>query len=543
MQAQDNSQNIQVPDAFSATPPTLSLSPTEVAPVEAPSPTPFTEPESPVKDYYVDALSDSSGVTNFPEVSEPEQVVPQHSEPVPDFPVTAAPTESLGTTVEAPSLDPTNITMDSAFMAPPQTLSETSPVEALPEQNEVTVDPAYTPAVTPTPDFVTNTVNEYTPQPVVEAVAPGSEQLPAGTLEPSVAATVPSFEPQIPQPVETTPVNVAPSYEAEQSVPYQPAPIEQLPVETLPPASTEQSIPALPGSGNIPSAESVFGPSGTEPEVAVPKKSNKNLIIGVVLGFIAIVIISLFVYFGYTMLSGRGQAVTPEEEMFKVAQAISGKMDFQKPVKEEYFQSVDFSKVKAIKTFPENSREKTLLGNPASFSGTLKIDKDDDYSSEFGLSNKDYKYIFINKENTLYESSLDTGDLVKAPAGTIAVPNNFLPIKGRGYLLYNNNLVSLKKSIKETVNGSECQKYAMVLKPEVLKSYLAANFNALKDANYTEFKSDNVLASIWVDSENRLRKFAISGDIELKSDVVEGSVSIQFESNYSYDELEISKES
>jgi hypothetical protein len=77
----------------------------------------------------------------------------------------------------------------------------------------------------------------------------------------------------------------------------------------------------------------------------------------------------------------------------------------------------------------------------------------------------------------------------------------------------------------------------------VLKSYLAANFNALKDANYTEFKSDNVLASIWVDSENRLRKFAISGDIELKSDVVEGSVSIQFESNYSYDELEISKES
>lgn len=508
----------------------LNKSAADETPTPVPAPTPYSanEPPASAPEAPVEAAGNTSNPANYFNPGEvditPKDGVstPPETPPVPE-PSPDAPSE--------PQSEPAPAT---------ELFANQTPQFAEPPKEEPSPEPAPTPAFTPSPEE--NTASE--PQ-----NAPTDADLDALLEKYSNApATVtPTSAPPAPEPASSFPPSPAPSFDTVSSTPSVPQP----PITEPPAPPTEEAAPqpAMPGAGNIPSPESVFGPENAgQPETlkvdTPPKKGKKKIVFLVVGVLLAILLLAGGVYLAMSLFSPvktESPEQTIQDTTFNISEEVSKVMDVPLNVKGTFNQTLDFSNAIASENVSNTASLNTLFSSPLVFSGFWETDEEGNINldAKFGSTTVKKTYLEAEKSSYVYQTKTKAWNVVKGDQIN-EVPAFYTP-KVKAALFYNTKVNSITEMGEESLNGVNYRKVQIVPKNDVIESVLSGSSTALKDIKFDTVNTDNLTVYAWLTEESKIYKIAVLGDVGVESDLFSGTVAIDSSVVYEYDTAKIQK--
>lgn len=312
-----------------------------------------------------------------------------------------------------------------------------------------------------------------------------------------------------------------------------------------------QNNQPMPGAGNIPTAESVFGgeplANDTEPLVAEnpPKKKKTGLFIGI--GVAAFLLVIGMIYLGMTLSSARNkknEQPTQQDLMFSLSDKVSKAMDSPQNVAVTFDQSIDFSK--ATPKTPEGGDTnqadvlKLLFAGPVTAKGTWLTDKDSNLSVDANFTNIAEKKIYITADKATYVQGAD-GQWSKSDGMQITQIPSLYSAQNKGGLFYLTKVNALKEIGSETIDGKLYKKIQIDPKPDLVEAVLSGSNAALAETKYDNVNPEKLEIMAWIDDDGKIFRVTAKGDISVTSDLYEGTVSIKSEAKYEYKDTQIKK--
>lgn len=322
-------------------------------------------------------------------------------------------------------------------------------------------------------------------------------------------------------------------------------PVNQTPVPTA--ASATNQSPSMPGVSNIPSAESVFG---NNPAPVAQTKSGFNkkiiIIIAAVLGGI-ILIVGLIA--GIAAFSSPKKTSTElnQEKMFAISDAVSGVMDDALDAEVNFNQTVDFSAATVNETLADGSATpnleelKGLVGKSIAKKGFWRVNSDGDIYLDETVGSEINKRVYKAAEKNTYVFSQASNSWTKSAGFSVNNVPNFYSVQNRGSLFYLTKINSIEEKGKEEIEGALSTKLRIVPKIDLIQGFLSEVSLLLATNSYEEVVVDNLEVYAWISGENKITKVTVSGDIGIKSDLYNGTVSVNSEASYIYKNVDIPK--
>lgn len=563
---------VNVPTSGQTQPTPTIPTPEEFVPTE----TPHLEPnknETSVRDYYLESLNKMSGEENKvsdetqvsnvpPDFPEPDQTSatvpsqPQTSETTIPSPVTAteplladqAMTENLNSPVISETPQP-------AESQPSPTINENigtipdepqyfqpSSVKITPQENENITSEQFDQLSTPVGIGAGEPVlSDIPPKPAEDEGLWPKDSTPTTTVETTQSPEI-SENPQA-----TTPSDVAIESPSEPTIimpPEEPAPVFK----------ERQDSDNLPGIGNIPSAESVFGPDNTtdnsDPSDIVMKKGlDFKKIALIFLGIIlALAIIGGLIYGGLILFKPKSTDSSNginSGEVLNISGSVGDKMDNTTNLSNNFTQNVDYTGL-TVAELSDNPQKKADLAlffsKIVESKGIWRLDAENDVSFEGQNLSKDDKRVYIKSENSTLVYSPDTQSWVAVSGLQINLIPPFFPIESKGSLFYASRNENIVSAGEEEFEGVSYKKYIITPKQSFVEEILTlTNPTLFEGIKIESLNSENLNVVAYVDDENRIYKVKVDGTIELKSNYASGSIKIDATGVYNYDSLNVVK--
>lgn len=319
-------------------------------------------------------------------------------------------------------------------------------------------------------------------------------------------------------------------------------------------ATFPQADQPMPGAGDIPSTESVFGAgvgesSASYEEPLVPDQPIKKRKTGlfVIVGFLVILLIAGMVYLGFILSRSRNSAEsqpTAQDLMFSLSDQVSKAMDAPQNMTVTFDQSLDFTK--ATPKTPEGGITsnvdvlKLLFAGPVTAKGNWQIDNLENLVIDAKFTNLAEKKIFITADKSTYVLGTD-GQWSKSDGMQITQIPPLFSSQNRGGLFYLTKVNALTEQGSETIDGKLYKKIKVDPKPDFVESILSSSNTALSETKYDAANVENLEILAWIDDDGKIFRVTAKGDIGITSDLYEGTVSIKSEAKYDYKATEIKK--
>lgn len=507
----------------------------QVTPPVEPSLPPQTEIQSPepVKDDFLNDLqktdSENKDGYNFTEPVQEAPVSPPPQEtyfqpesvditPKPEVPSSPAPESQDGVNFDAMST-PSGIGMGEPLVedlaAKP---AETAPVEELfagetqPQESPVlSENPVSVEEPAAQPADLDDLLNQYS-----------APQAPPPSAAPNYSGAAPAFD-------SVQPANNGP--------------------QTLQGGPTGQ----IPGTANIPSADSVFGPrpENNSGQLNIPQNtgnSKKKLIMIIASAVVGILILFGLVFLGASLLKPKNTKTAEQvqqEETFKISEEVSKVMDLPLVATATFEHSVDFSDVTvpAVEEGEIKNKEALdeLFKKPITLKGTWKTDDTRNIELSGTFAGVAVKKTYIAADNSTYVFDTASNAWVKKTGDTITEVPDFYTPEIKAALFYNTKVNSIHEEGEEIIDGGSYRRMKIVPKTDIVKSVLTSASPLLSKNNYSEVNLDNLSVLAWVTKDNQIYKITVVGDVDVKSDFYEGKVKVNSSITYEYNAVEIVK--
>lgn len=314
-----------------------------------------------------------------------------------------------------------------------------------------------------------------------------------------------------------------------------------------------QENPSMPGVGNIPTPESVFGsdvPPTNYEEPLVPEKpaeGKKKIGRYAIIGLLALFLVGGMIFLGLKLSSSRSKNTEkPSEQslMFSLSEKVSKAMDTSQGMTVTFDQSLDFSK--ATPKTPESGDTsgadvlKLLFAGPVTAKGAWQTDKDSNLSLDAKFTNLSEKKIYIAADKATYVQGAD-GQWSKSDGRQITQIPVFFGDQNKGGIFYLTKVNALSEQGSETIDGKLYKKIKIEPKPDFIESVLSSSNTALAEAKYDNAEVENLEILAWVDDDGKIYRVTAKGEIGVTSDLYEGTVFIKSEAKYEYKETPIQK--
>jgi len=547
------------------------------APVET-----LTAAAKPVQQYYENALAENenqssteahSGVYDFSENQGTPKAV---EEPVADLENSVEPTLSEMATDPVPATEP------EASLEPEPAITNISPSEpTLTITNEPDSSPAAT-SVEPETYFSPNTFDIQEGQ----KVAPGAMPAVASDVEPIGA------------PAELSPVSLETPVESQQqevtelvenTVPEQAVQNNSIPIEpeaktlddmlgdessgeaevpeTVSPISAfgptpivgEPNLTNVTAENPMPSVESVFGTSSQEPApeshdskmptaqdfgvAPKPEPKKKNKLVPIIIAAVAGLLLLGGGAFAIIALTGEKEVTYPvvlsETEITNLSSAVSTAIQQPQGIATDYNFEANLSKLTVKDDMVDKAAAEKQVGSNYELSGSWYTDPDEDIMVDFDLANLNDKRTYISQEEKTYIYNSETQKYDAQNGLLVAGVPAFADVEEKTALLYATNIKGMSLLGKEQIGGSEYSKYQITPDSEIIKETLAVMGGIFEDADYTNMNTDALNLYVWVSSDNKIQKTSLSGEIEIDTASVSGTININGEATYQYLEVSI----
>lgn len=309
----------------------------------------------------------------------------------------------------------------------------------------------------------------------------------------------------------------------------------------------------MPGTGNIPSAESVFGPSpeNASGQFDVNQKGaggKKRMLI--IIGSIVIGVLVLFgvIILGISLLKPKTTNNTESEqqaETYKISEEVSKVMDLPMNATATYEQSLDFADV--IVPTIEGSDNKVqadlekLFASPVALKGSYKTDEKSDIQNDETYNGAPIKKTYIAADKSTYVFNAATNTWAPVTGDTVTEVSAFYPPQTKAALFYNTKVNVIDEIGEETIDGSTYRKMKIVPKEDIIKAVISGSSPLLAKTQYDSMNLDQLEIFAWVTEDNNIYKIAVNGSVAVVSDLYEGTVKITSSVIFKYNSVQINK--
>lgn len=476
-----------------------------------------------------------------------EQIVTAEPEPT----VTnASPSEPTLTIANEPeSLPIANETEPETYFSPNSfdiKENQNNPVEAAP----VVVDDAATaePAVEALPEL-SPTLPETFAEPLPEEISgPNTDQIPEHLGE---------GNPATPEPVSSTLDDMLGNEPiGEVETPETVSPISAFGPT---PIASEPNLTNVTSENPMPSVESVFGTTGQESAPAPqdskmptaqdfgvapkPEPKKKNKLVPIIIAAVAGVLLLGGGAFAIITLTGEKEVSYPvilsDEGITNLSSAVSTAIQQPQGIAVDYNFEANLSKLTVKDTAVDKVAAEKQVGSNYELSGSWYTDPDEDIMVDFDLTDLNDKRTYISQEEKTYIYNSETQKYDAQNGLLVAGVPAFAGVEEKTALLYTTNIKGASLLGKEQIDGSEYSKYQITPDGEIIEETLAVMGGIFKDADYTTINTDALTLYVWISSDNKIKKTSLSGEIEIDTASVSGTININGEATYQYLEVSI----
>lgn len=308
----------------------------------------------------------------------------------------------------------------------------------------------------------------------------------------------------------------------------------------------------MPGSQNIPSADSVFGPPNQPNQnintfnVSGPRRSRKLIVIMfAVLG--ATIMLGLVVYLGISFLKPKAETptVSGQEKLMEISDLVAKQMDQNMNLSVDFNQSLDFSGAQAEKTDSMTSQEfenlKYLFIKPVTQSGSWQSDTNGNINLSSEMNGVTVKKTYISADKSTYVLSNTQNSWEKTSGQDMGVIPDFYSAQEKGGLFYMTKADQVNYVTSEQINGQDYKKYQIIPRADLLQPIIQNSNSLMSEILFDSIDVSQLQVFAWIDGQNRIYKVSATGSINVTSDLFKGPVKIDSSATYSYQDVTITK--